>query len=272
MTEKVGFIGLGDIGLPMAKRIVTRGYEVTVCGHVRREPIEEMKKSGAREVRSPKEVALASDVTITMVRDDAQSQEVILGSDGVVEGARGGSGIIMMSTLSPAFCRKVGEAGKAKGVHVLDAPVTGTRMRAETGELGIIVGGEKELVEKYRPILETMGKIIYCGDLGAGEVVKLANNMALLINLCACHEAISWGIKNGASEEVLVELMKQGTGNSWVVQNWHYVKPMMKAVPSPWGIPIKDLSLAIDIANQIEYPVPFTALASQLIRRLGRES
>jgi len=132
-VRRVGFIGLGDIGLPMAKRVAVGGYEVTVCGHVRREPVEEMKKLGAKEVKTPKEVAQASNVTIIMLRDDVDTGEVVLGSGGVLEGAKEGTGIILMNTLSPAFCRRVGEAAKAKNVDVLDAPVVG-RLLARRAE------------------------------------------------------------------------------------------------------------------------------------------
>jgi 3-hydroxyisobutyrate dehydrogenase-like beta-hydroxyacid dehydrogenase len=267
MAEKVGFVGLGDIGLPMTKRVVGGGYEVTVCGHVRQEPVEEMKSLGAKEVKTAKEVALASEVTITMVRDDTQSEGIILGPNGVMEGSKEGSGIIMMSTLSPAFCKRVGQAGKEKGVGVLDSPVSGTRVRAATGELTLMVGGEKELVEKYRPILETMGRITYCGDLGAGQIVKLVNNMTLFVNINGLMEALNWGIKNGADEDMLIEVLKKSTGNSWVAENWkNYVRPIQTAVPRPiiMDLGLKDLELMLDIANEMKIPVPIAALVSQL--------
>ena len=260
--KKIGFIGLGDIGLPMAKKLVGGGYEVNTCGHFRREPVEEMRSLGAREVKTPKEVALASQVTITMVRDDVDTAEVVLGANGVIEGTEAGSGIIMMSTLSPAFCKRVGQVAKERRIGVLDAPVTGTRMRAATGELGIMVGGERELVEKYRPVLETMGSIIYCGDLGMGEIVKLVNNMALVTSVTAYYEAIAWGIANGANEQLLVELMKMGTANSFVVQHWDYAKSTNVDPPPPiFYLGTKDLSYALKIAREIGQACPMAALA-----------
>ena len=265
MAERVGFIGLGDIGLPMVKRVVSHGYEVTVCGHLRRAPVEEMKAMGAKEVKTAKEVAQTTDVTITMLRDDKDTEELILGHGGVLEGAREDAGIILMSTLSPALCRKVAEAGKMKRIGVLDAPVTGTRLRAATGELGIMVGGDKKLLEKYRPILETMGKIIYCGDLGMGEIVKMVNNMALMINVHGAYEAISWGVRNGADEKLLVELMKTGTANSWVVQNWEFVKSMnVNPPPITFYLGAKDLEYALKIAHEMRQPCPLTALCEEM--------
>jgi 3-hydroxyisobutyrate dehydrogenase-like beta-hydroxyacid dehydrogenase len=277
MVKKVGFIGLGDIGLPMAKRVASHGYEVTVCGHVRREPIEEMKKVGAREVNSPKEVASASDVTITMVRDVPQSQEVILGPNGVMEGSRKGSGIIIMSTLPPQFCQEVAQAGKRKGVDVLDAPVSGTRLRAADGTLTLMVGGEVEVIEKYRPVLETMGKIVHCGGVGTGEIAKLANNMALLNNIVGLVEALEWGTKCGATEEQLIEIMKTSTGDSVAVrghftfkENFRKYKPhiLPGEVPSLFTLAVKDLEIALRIADEMELSIPLTALTHHLIPRL----
>jgi len=261
MAEKVGFVGLGEVGLPMAKRVITHGYKVTVCGHVRREPVEEMKRLGAMEVNTPKEVAQESDVIITMLRDDGETKDVVLGVGGIMKGVRKGCGIILMSTLSPALCRRIAATARTKGVNVIDAPVTGTRMRAATGELGIMVGGDKKIMEKYRPILETMGKMIYCGELGMGEIVKLASNMALMINIQGAYEAISWAIRNGADEGVLVELMRTGTANSWVVQNWEWVKSMnVEPPPLTFYLGSKDLGYALRIAREIGQPCPMADL------------
>jgi 3-hydroxyisobutyrate dehydrogenase-like beta-hydroxyacid dehydrogenase len=265
MPEKVAFIGLGDIGLPTAKRVITHGYEVTVCTHRRREPVDEMKKLGAREVPTAEAATRASDIIITMLRDDSDTSELILGNGRLLESAKAGSALIMMSTLSPAFCRRVAEAARSKDIGVLDAPVTGTRLRATTGELGIMVGGDRELLERCRPILETMGKITYCGDLGMGQVVKLVNNIALMINLQGAYEAISWGMKNGADEKLLVELMKTGTANSWVLQNWEFVKSMnVEPPPVTFYLGAKDLEYALGIARGMRQPCP---LAEQCRKR-----
>jgi 3-hydroxyisobutyrate dehydrogenase-like beta-hydroxyacid dehydrogenase len=268
MAQKVGFIGLGDIGLPMAKRIVTGGFETTVCGHVRRAPVEEMKGLGAKEVSTPQEVASASDVTIIMVQNDKQAQDVILGPNGLLEGARDGFAILLMGTFSPAFCRQMAEAGKQKNVVVLDAPVVGARMGAEAGTLGISVGGDKAALEKFRPVLERMGKITYCGDLGMGQIVKLVNNMAAIINASVAYEAVAWGIRNGASEEMLVEHMKNGSGSSFVVQNWQWLKSMMADPPPPtFFVGAKDLSYALAIAHEVGQSCPIAALVCELLKK-----
>jgi 3-hydroxyisobutyrate dehydrogenase-like beta-hydroxyacid dehydrogenase len=241
----------------MAKRVITHGYEVTVCAHRRREAVEQMKKLGAREVPTAEGAAQASDIIITMLRDDADTGELILGNGHLLESTGPGAAIIMMSTLSPAFCRKVAETAGARHISVLDAPVTGTRLRATTGELGIMVGGDRKLLERCRPILETMGKITYCGDLGMGQVVKLVNNIALMINLQGAYEAISWGIRNGADEKLLVDLMKTGTANSWVLQNWEFVKSMnVDPPPVTFYLGAKDLEYALGIARGMGQPCP----------------
>lgn len=263
--EKVGFIGLGGMGLPMARRIRACGYDVTVCGHVRREPVEEMKSLGATEVNYPSEVAQASDVVITMLRDDTDSGEVILGPYGVIEGANAGAGIIMTSTLSPDFVRKVAEAGKAKSLKVLDAPATGADMRAaEHGKLNFLVGGSKETVEYYRPLLEAMGRVMHCGDLGMGQIAKLMDNMTFLVTMCATFEALSWGIKNGGDEKALVEFMKNGCGNSWTLQNWDFIRKVNVDPPPPiTALGKKDLDYALRIARNLKLPCPIAALCDQ---------
>jgi 3-hydroxyisobutyrate dehydrogenase-like beta-hydroxyacid dehydrogenase len=265
--KTAGFIGLGDIGLPMAKNVVKKGFATTVCGHVRRQPIEEMKKLGAKEVKTAKEVALASDATIIMVQNDKQAEEVIFGHDGLIEGIKPGDGILLMGTFAPAFCKKVAEAARAKGADAFDAPVVGARMGAEAGTLGISVGGDKVNLERFRHLLETMGRITYCGDLGMGQVVKLVNNMCATINAMVVAEAVNWGIRNGASEKLLIEHMKIGSANSFSVQNWEWLKAFWTDPPAPtYYVGAKDMNHVLQIGMEIRQPCPFTALACELLK------
>lgn len=263
-VKRVGFLGFGDIGLPMAKRVIGKGYQMTICGHVRRTPIEEMKSLGAVEVGTPKEVAERCEVIITMVLTEAQTREVIAGANGLLQGAAPGTGIVMMSTLSPGFCRQMEEEAARKGVIVIDAPVAGGAVGAEAGKLGISVGGPKEAVERYRAVLESMGSILYCGGVGSGEVVKLANNMVAFTNILVAHEAISWGIKNGADEDMLVKLMRMGSAGSWMLQNWEGIRRSWEDANSPaFQIAVKDLSIALRIGEEVRHSCPFTALACE---------
>ncbi|MBM4445719.1 MAG: NAD(P)-dependent oxidoreductase [Chloroflexi bacterium] len=264
-VKRVGFIGLGDIGLPMARRIVTGGYETVVCGHRRREPVEEMKRLGAREVKTAREVAQATEAVIVMVQNDKQAEEVIFGADGLLQGVKAGDGILLMGTFSPAFCKRVAVAAGPKKVEVFDAPVVGARMGAEAGTLGISVGGDKPGLERYRPVLERLGKITYCGPLGMGQIVKLVNNMAAVINGRVAYEAIAWGMRNGASEEMLVNHLKNGSGNSFIIQNWEWLKSYFKYPPPPtYYVGGKDLRYALEIAHEIDQPCPIAALVCEL--------
>ncbi|MFO8010483.1 MAG: NAD(P)-dependent oxidoreductase [Dehalococcoidia bacterium] len=262
---RAGFIGLGDIGLPMAKNLVTKGFDTTVCGHVRRQPIEEMVALGAREAPNPKGVAENSDAVIIMVQNDKQAEEVIFGADGLMEGLKDGSCVLLMGTFAPAFCRRVAEAGAPKNIDVFDAPVVGARMGAEKGTLGISVGGDKEKLEKYRHLIETMGKITYCGELGMGQIVKLANNMCAIGNSLLLAEAVNWGIANGADEDMLIEHIKIGSGNSFSAQNWPWLKAMWTDPPPPtYYVGAKDLSHSLNIGLELRQPCPINALLCEL--------
>jgi len=266
-VKTAGFIGMGDIGLPMAKNVVTKGFPTTITGHRRREPIEAMKALGATEVKTAREVARASDATIIMVQNDKQAEEVIFGPDGLMEGIKEDDGILLMGTFAPAFCRRVAEAARAKKAHAFDAPVVGARMGAEAGTLGISVGGDKDNLERFRPLLETMGRITYCGDLGMGQIVKLANNMCATINAWVAAEAINWGIRNGASEELLVNHIKNGSGSSFSVQNWEWLKSMWTDPPPPtYYVGVKDMSHVLEIGLELRQPCPFTAMACELLK------
>ena len=270
MAQKIGFIGLGEMGKPMAKRIVSNGYELTVFD-VMAGPVEELVAAGAKAASTPREVAQVSDITITMVRDTPQTEAVVLGADGVMEGAKQGSTTIIMSSVLPSFCQKVAQEGARKGVRVLDAAVSGARMGAEAGTLAIMVGGNKDIVEKHRTLLETMGRITHCGDVGAGQVVKLANNIALYISLFASQEAVSFGTKNGVNEDVILEVLKQGTGNNWAIQNWQFANPTGRVGPVHWGIPEKDLSMATQVAREVNHPVPLTECVSRIVGELIKQ-
>jgi len=265
MVEKAGFIGMGDIGLPMAKRIVAK-YPTTIIGHRRREPIEEMKGLGATEVSTASEVGEASDAVIVMVQNDKQAEEVIYGPDGLIEGMKEGSGILLMGTFRPGFCQRVYRDAKARGVDVIDAPVVGGRMGAEKGTLGISAGGDETAIEKFREILELMGKITYCGAIGSGQIFKLANNMCAVVNSRMAYEAIAWGIRCGASEEDLVKYMANGSGSSYILQNWEWMNSIVSMDPPPptYYVGAKDLHYALEIAMEMMQPCPITALVKEL--------
>jgi len=265
MVKKAGFIGMGDIGLPMAKRVAGK-YPTTIVGHKRREPIEEMKKLGAKEVSTAKEVGESSDAVVIMVQNDNQAEEVIYGPKGLLEGMKEGSGIILMGTFRPRFCKRVYDDAHKKKVDVIDAPVVGGRMGAEAGRLGISAGGDKDVLEKYRELLEVMGKVTYCGPIGTGQIFKLANNMCAVVNSRMAYEAVSWGIRCGAKEEDLVKYMANGSGSSYILNNWDWMKSIASMDPPPptYYVGAKDLQYALEIAMDLLQPCPITALVKEL--------
>jgi 3-hydroxyisobutyrate dehydrogenase-like beta-hydroxyacid dehydrogenase len=250
----------------MAKRVLASGRNTTVCGNVNREPIEEMTRLGAREVGTLREVGEHADVVITMVRDDIETEAVLLGPEGVLAGIREGGCVVMMSTLTPPFVRKIGEICDERGIAVLESPVTGAPMKAESGELTLMVGGRAELIEEIRPVLETMATtILHCGDIGMGNVLKLTQNVALFTSVSAYYEAIAFGIANGASEDLILQQLRASSADCWIVRNWEYVMSMHVDPPRS---EFHNMTLALDyivgVGRELKQPCPITALVRGL--------
>src|SRR5260370_12962268 len=176
---QVGFIGIGVMGRPMTLNLLKAGHHVTIFArHREKGEVQEVLKAGAKQAPSPRAVAMVSDMVITMLPNSPEVEEIVTGEQGLLAGARKGLVIVDMSTIAPATSRKMGEAATAKGAHFLDAPVSGGSQGAVNGTLTIMVGGEKEIFEQARPMLEAIGKnIFYVRPQGAGEIVKLVNNI-----------------------------------------------------------------------------------------------
>lgn len=257
---RVGFIGLGAMGKPMAKRLLSHGFEVVSCAHVRRQAIEELKAAGLIEAASPRAVAEGADVVITMVRDTRESEEVILGTGGALSGMRQGTTLIIMSTIDPDFCRRVASLAASQDVAVLDAPVSGFPWRAEQGALALMVGGEPGVIERCRPVLEVMGRVFPCGEVGMGMVTKLANNAVVLGTAALILEARALAQAYGMPESRLLDVFKHASANSFVVQNW-------EAIRAVWdhaiGLGLKDVKICLDVASGKGIQMPLTALASR---------
>lgn len=265
MVERVGFIGLGDIGLPMAKCLVKRGFQVTVCGHVRRQPVEEMKREGAAEAASPREVARASEVFISMVVDEAQTEEVLRGAQGALGGLSSGSVLVLMSTVSPAYCQRVAADCAQRGIGFLDAPVSGGSRGAEAGKLSVMVGGEEAVLERCRPVIEAMGnKIFHFGGVGMGEVAKLVNNTMSMVNFFVACEVLTLGIRAGIPMERLFPMLRVSSGNSVAIQSWDHlawIRNQERTGARP-DLMHKDLGLALELALGlgVEMPIIRTAM------------
>lgn len=265
---QVGFIGIGVMGRPMALNLLKAGHHVTLFArHPTKAEVQEVLQAGAQQAPSPRAVAMVSDVVITMLPNSPQVEEVLLGEQGVLAGTRKGLIIIDMSTIAPATSRKLGEAASAKGAHFLDAPVSGGSQGAINGTLSIMVGGEQEIFEQARPVLEGMGKnLFYVGPQGAGEIVKLVNNILCGAIAATISEAFVLGVKAGADVETMARIIGVSTGGNWQLANPFMLKAFHGNFQPGFMTDLlhKDLGLALDLAEENQTALPLTALTRQM--------
>ncbi len=267
---QLGFIGIGVMGRPMTLNLLKAGHEVTIYArHPEKPAVQEVLQAGARLAPSARAVAMTSEIVITMVPNSAQVEEVVTGSQGLLEGARNGLIIIDMSTISPSISRKLAQTAASKGVHFLDAPVSGGSQGAEKGTLTIMVGGEKAIFEQVRTVLEAMGKkegIIYVGENGAGEIIKIVNNMLVGTIAAATAEAFVLGVKAGADVETMAKIIGMSTGASWQLSNQFPLRAFNGSFQPGFMTDLlhKDLGLALDLAAENQSPTVLTAVTRQL--------
>ena len=264
---RVGFIGLGAMGLPMAKRVVGAGYRTFSTIHKRREPADELAGLGAQLLPSPAEIARACDVVITVLPADAELKLVALGPNGVLEGFSPGKILIDMTTATAMSLQEVEKAFAAAGGRVLDAPVSGGTPAAAQGTLTIMVGGEAALLEECRPLLETMGtRIIHVGSVGQGKVVKMINQVMAALHLLTIGEAFALGVKCGADPQVLYEVIKVSSGYSKMMDL--RLPDFLLAGRFEPGFKLdlmkKDINLAVDSAQAAGVPLVLTAEAARI--------
>jgi len=265
MAQTIGFIGLGIMGRPMARNLLKAGYSLVV--HSRsRGPVDEIVKAGATAAASPKDVAAQCDVLITMLPNSPDVEQVALGPGGIIEGARRGLIFADMSTISPIVSKKIGKALEAKGVAMLDAPVSGGEKGAIDGALSIMVGGDKAVFERVLPIFQAMGKTItLLGPLGFGGFTKLANQIIVAVNLTALAEALTLGKKAGLDRDLLLTALAGGLAGSKCLEQkrGNYVSntynPGFKI-----DLHYKDLGLIMESARALGVPLPATAAVQEL--------
>ena len=266
MERKIGFIGLGTMGSAMSKNLIKKGYKLTVFDIVK-ERVESLVALGAEAAKSAKQVAEKTDVMITMVPSSPHVREVVLGKEGIIEGAKKESIVIDMSTIDPMTSRELSKKLLDKGIKMLDAPVARSHWAAESGTLAIFVGGDKEVYEKCKDILSAMGSdIYYIGGPGSGEVIKVVNNLIVMIELAALSEALVIGVKAGVEPELLVKALCDGSANSFVLQNYikdWILKGKFEKGFFPIDYVVKDLGLAMALAAEYHVPCFFGALATQ---------
>jgi 3-hydroxyisobutyrate dehydrogenase-like beta-hydroxyacid dehydrogenase len=268
MGEQIGFIGLGAMGGPMSKNLMKKGYPLTVHDIVP-ERMEAIVKEGAHAARSCGEVAERSDIIITMVPGPQDVRTVILGKEGVIDGVREGSIVIDMSTIDPETTRDVAEHLSKRRVRMLDAPVARGVPAAVAGTLMIFVGGERSVFEECRPILASMGSDVdYVGGTGAGEVVKLINNLIVSTTMCGLAEAFVLGVKAGVDAGVLFEALSKGSANSFVLQN-HVKNCVLRGKFEkevfPVNYSVKDMNLVLSTAEKYHVPLYFCSLVMQTL-------
>ena len=269
MAEKVGFIGLGIMGKPMARNLMEAEYELTV--HNRSpEKAEELGEEGAAVAGSPREVAEKSDVIITMLPDSPQVEEVVAGEDGVLEGIKEGSLLVDMSTISPVVTEELAKKLNERGVGMLDAPVSGGDIGAIEGTLSIMVGGEEEDFQRARPLFEVMGKTItHVGASGSGQVVKAANQIVVALSIEAVSEALVLGSKGGVSAEKVLDVLSGGLAANKVMEVKR--EKFLERAFEPGGkveFHHKDLGIALSAGREYGVVLPVTALVDQMFEAL----
>jgi len=254
------------MGKPMSKNLLKAGFKLVVHDVVP-QPVEELVKAGAEKGASPKDVASRCAIIITMLPDGPEVEQVVLGPDGVLEGAAPGSLVIDMSSISPMVSQKVAAACEAKGVDFLDAPVSGGEPKAIQGTLAIMVGGKKEVFDRAVPVLERMGSsVTHTGPVGAGNVTKLANQIMVACNIAAMGEALVLATKAGLDPEIVFEAVKGGLAGSTVL---NFKAPMVIARDFQPGFRIrlhhKDLRNALLAAESLQVPLPLTSQVQQML-------
>ncbi|MEJ2649883.1 MAG: 2-hydroxy-3-oxopropionate reductase, partial [Sedimentisphaerales bacterium] len=273
MMEKIGFIGLGIMGKPMAKNLLKAGYSLTVYDIVP-EAVADVVKEGAQKGSSSKDVASKSDIVITMLPNSPEVKEAVLGQDGVLDGAKAGTILIDMSSIAPLASQEVSAKAKEKGVIMLDAPVSGGEPKAVDGTLAIMVGGPADTFEKVKDILAVMGgSVTLVGDIGSGNTTKLANQIIVALNIAAMSEAMVLATKAGVDPEKVFNAIKGGRAGSTVLNAKMPLalagnfKPGFRIV-----LHIKDLQNALDTAHSLGVPVPLSSVAMEIMQALKVDS
>ena len=266
---KIGFIGLGIMGKPMSKNLLKAGYSLVVRDH-NADSVAEVVSLGATSADSAKAIAEQSDVIITMLPNSPHVKEVLLGEGGVIEGAKPGTIVIDMSSIAPLASREIHEQLAKKNIALLDAPVSGGEPKAVDGTLSVMVGGDKELFDKCYDIMKAMaGSVVHTGDIGAGNVTKLANQVIVALNIAAMSEALTLATKAGVNPELVYQAIRGGLAGSTVLDA---KAPMVMDRNFKPGfridLHIKDLANALDTSHGVGAQLPLTAAVMEMMQAL----
>lgn len=270
--KKIGFIGLGIMGKPMSRNLLKAGYPLVVYD-ITAAALDEVVQAGAERGTSPKDVAARADAIITMLPNSPQVKEVVLGKDGIIETMKPGSILIDMSSIAPLVSREVAAKLAEKKIRMLDAPVSGGEPKAIDGTISIMVGGLQADFDEYLPVMKAMGgSVVLCGEIGAGNVTKLANQIVVAANIAAVAEALVLATKAGVDPELVFQAIKGGLAGSTVM---NAKAPMMIDRNFKPGfrinLHIKDLTNVLDTAKGIAAPTPLTDEVMKMMLSLREE-
>ena len=270
--KKLGFIGVGIMGKPMAKNLIDAGYKVIVYD-IDKKALDEIVAYGGERGTSPKNVAEKSDIIITMLPNSPDVKKVVLGENGLIEGVREGQILIDMSSITPLVSREIAQELAKKGVETLDAPVSGGQEKAEAGTLAIMVGGKKGVFEECKPILDVMGgSVTLVGDIGAGQTTKLANQVVVAINIAAVAEALIMGKKAGVDPENIFNAIRGGLAGSQCLED--KAPRMFEGRYDPGfriRLHVKDLANVLETSRELHTAMPLTSQVMEMMQVLMAE-
>ena len=266
---KIGFIGLGIMGKPMAKNLIKAGYELVVFD-LNKDSVKELTDLGAEEGKNPADVTVRTDVIVTMLPNSPHVKAVVLEKNGVIEAAEPGKVLIDMSSIAPLASQEIAKALSEKGMEMLDAPVSGGEPKAIDGTIAVMVGGKKEIFDKYKDILDPMaGSIVYVGKIGAGNTTKLCNQVVVALNIAAVSEALILAKKAGVDPDLVFQAIRGGLAGSTVMDA---KAPMMMERNFKPGfridLHIKDLNNALDTSKSVGAPLPLAAQVMEIMQAI----
>lgn len=266
---KIAFIGLGIMGKPMAKNLLKAGYQLIVFD-INKSAVKELVQSGAEEASSSKDAASKSDIIITMLPNSPHVKNVVLGKEGVLEGAKTGAIVIDMSSIAPLVSQEISAKVKEKGITMLDAPVSGGEPKAIDGTLSIMVGGPEETFNKVKDILSVMGtSVVLVGEIGSGNTTKLANQIMVAVNIAGMSEALVLASKAGVDPEKVFNAVKGGLAGSTVLSAKAPLALERNFKPGfRIELHIKDLLNAINTAHELSVPIPISSQVMEIMQAM----
>ncbi len=265
---KVGFIGVGNMGNPMAQNLLKAGHTLWVHD-LRREAAQNLEALGAKWAASPKEAASQSEVVLASLPMPQDVEKAVLGEEGILAGLEAGGTIVDMSTNSPTVVRRLAEKAREKGVHFLDAPVSGGVRGARSATLAVMVGGDRAVYDRFEPLLKAIGSnVFYVGGVGAGNVAKLVNNMMAFVNMIGAIEGLVLGAKAGMDPYTLWQVVKASSGQSFIWESGGRAILRDRLLPTFTAeLACKDIGLVTALAEELGVPLRMGSLAQELLRQ-----